>query len=485
MKKTYFSEILLAFLMVLCAYGYFYSGLDWNSSSRLSMVKAVVDAKRFEIGLYSQKIMPTMDKALVNGRYYSDKAIGSALLGIEFYYPLSRIYHRLYGEQMPIDLFGDTTTLLAISLLCAFLAPLVYSCVKKISGRPGFALLITAAICLGTPFFVYSTAFYGHTLAGLFLFAAFFLWFSIRTGSDISLIKVLSSGILLGYAFITEYTTALILFLLGLYILYVLWRKQQLSNWKVLLALAVGSFIPVAVAMLYNYVIFKNPFSTGYAFEAEPAFSMNQNTGFMGIGLPNLRVLYEMTLNTTMGVFWQSPVLLLAFVGWVVSFRKSGYRAEAVLTLGAVLVYFLTVSGYYLWWGGGAFTPRDIIPVLPFFAIPLAFLPRKTHLAALVLAVVSIAQMLIVTAAKSTGLKEAIEYLTYHQFEPMFQNSMIYKVYFPNFMAQSLAVNRGQEFFGLSGFTSLLPLIVLEAAILVLFFRVAAQPADEPPTANA
>lgn len=482
MQKTHAYEIVLVFLMALCAYGYFYTGLDWNSSSRLSMVKAVVDARRFQIELYSQKVMPTMDKALVDGHYYSDKPIGSALLGIEFYSVLSRLYHRLNGQAMPIDLFGDLTTFFAISLLCACLASLVYSFVKQVSSRRGFALLITAAVCFGTPFYPYGTAFYGHSLAGLMLFTAFFLWFSMRNEQSIGLIKVLSSGILLGYAFITEYQTALIIFLIGLYVLYVLWEKGQLLNWKIYGVLALGSFFPISIAMFYNYVIFKSPFATGYSFEAEPGFAAGQQGGFMGIGPPNPAVLFQMTFHTEMGLFWQSPVLLLALIGWFVLWRNSRYRAEALLAFAAILVYFTVVSGYYLWWGGGAFTPRDVIPSLPFFAIPLAFLPRKTQLVAALLTVVSIAQMLIVTASASTGLKEAIEWLTYHQMQGMFQKSIIYEVYFHNFVAQSLAINRGQQFFGLSGFASLVPFVIVELALLGVFAWMLRSPGEAIPT---
>src|SRR5689334_16626311 len=131
MKVTNFREVILAFLMVLVAYGYFspdgyFTSLgDWNTNSRLSLVKAVVEEGRFEIDDY-RKDLTTGDKAFFDGHYYSDKALGSALLGIEFYAPIYAIANSL-GYPLDLVIFKELLSFLAISLLCAFLAPMLYS----------------------------------------------------------------------------------------------------------------------------------------------------------------------------------------------------------------------------------------------------------------------------------------------------------------------------------------------------------------------
>lgn len=471
MQKSTLYELLLVFFMVVTAYGYFSPNLDANTNSRLGLVKAFVDDRSFSIDNYHDNILKTQDKARFKRHFYSDKAIGSALLGIEFYRPVSSIYQRLFGRQMDIIPFTELITFLAIGLISAFLAPLFYSFVKQVSGHAGFSLLMTVSICLGTPFFVYSTMYYGHSPAGLFLFVVFLMWFNIQAEDRISLIKTLASGIFIGYAFITEYPTALIAGLLGLYILYVLWQKKQLRNPKLYILLFLGALFPVAVSMLYHYAIFRNPFTTGYAYEFLPKFLEAHKNGFMGIGLPDPRVLFYMTFHTTMGIFWQSPVLLLAFVGWITAWRNVRYRAEAILSFSIVAVYFLLFSGYYMWWGGSAFTPRDLIPMMPFFAIPLAFLPKKMYKISAIFAFISIAQMFIVSAATRQGLGNITGDIVTDAYYRMFQNSTIYDVSFPHFFEQVLAHNRGQEFFQLGGFASLLPLLVIEVIIIVLFIK--------------
>ncbi len=468
MQKNNLREILLVFLIVLIAYGYFFSQQDANTNSRLALVKAIVEERRLEIDSYHDSVLDTIDKAYYNGHYYSDKAIGTALIGVPIYYPIIRISN-WFGNTLTIKGFKELLTFFGISLLSALLAPLLYLFVKRISDSARYAFLVTAAICLGTPLYLYSTTYYSHAITGLFLFIVFYIWFKARQDGSISLLKMGLSGFFLGYAFISEYPSALIAAVLGFYIFYVLREQNRLMDWRIYLAFITGAAIPLAFMMVYNYSIFKNPLAIGYVHEAEERFRTSMGNGLMGLGLPDPRALFFMTFHTTMGIFWQSPVLLLAFVGWVVMWRNPGRRPEAVVSLGTILLYFVTFSGYFAWWGGLAFTPRFIVASLPFFGIPLAFLPKQAYKLTFILALVSIAQMLIVTATTYDNLREMLDNVSTDSFFPMFQNSTIYTIYLPNFLAGDLSINRGQEFFGLKGHLSLLPLFIAETILLIFF----------------
>ncbi len=468
MKNNNAVKVLLVFLMVLIAYGYFYSQDDVNSNTRLAMVKAVVEENRFAIDSYQAGILQTGDKAYYAGHFYTDKAIGSSLIGIEFY---SWIY-RICGQPVngiPMQVFKPLLTFLSISLLCAFLAPLLYSFVKQVSNSTRYGLLVALAICLGTPLYIYSAAYYGHSLVGMLLFVSFYLWFEMKNEEGISPLKTFFSGYLLGYAVLTEYPTALLVLIIGLYILFILWKKKKLMDLRLYLFLFLGAAIPLGVFMLYNHSVYGNLLAIGYSDESIASFRAGQSTGLMGIGLPKLVVLFYMTFHTTMGIFWQSPILLLAFIGWFVMLRNPQDRPEAVFSFSVILLYLVLLSGYYDWWGGLAFTPRHIIPVLPFFGLPLAFLPERFRKAALVLAVLSIAQMFVVASTRYDGLIDITINYSRGVFYKMFQNSTIYNVYLPNFLAGKLVPNLGQEFFKLSGHVSLLPLLFVEAVLLASF----------------
>lgn len=329
------------------------------------------------------------------------------------------------------------------------------------------------AICLGTPLYKYSTLYYGHALVGLFLFVVFFIWFNIKDEERINPIKVLISGYFLGYAIATEYPVAVIAFCLGGYILYVLWKKKSLFDLKVYTHLMMGVMIPIAVVLMYNLAVFHHPFKTGYGYEVVPAFLEGQHGGLMGLGWPNLSSLFYMTFHSTMGVFWQSPVLLLVFLGWFRMWQDSRHRAEAVFSFGVVVIYFLMMSGYFIWWGGSAFTPRNLIPVFPFFGIPLAFLAQKWERVLLTtFSLVSIAQMFIVTAANARDIGNILDNISNISISTMFQHSsMIYDIFLPNFVKQDFVANRGQEFFNLRGFQSLLPLLVFEVCMFIAFVK--------------
>src|SRR5690349_10488444 len=175
MKKVHpwntIREAILVFLMVLLAYGYFSTERDVNINSRLALVKAFVDEGRFEIDSYHNTELYTVDKSYYNGHYYSDKAVGTATLGVLAYYPVRYLYER-EGARLTPRLFREWLTFLAISLPSALLAPFLYLFLVQLTGSQGRALLITLVISLGTPLFKYATSFYGHALAGTFYFLA-------------------------------------------------------------------------------------------------------------------------------------------------------------------------------------------------------------------------------------------------------------------------------------------------------------------------
>lgn len=469
------AEILLVFLISLLASGYFHSQDDVNSNSRLALVKAIVEQDRFAIDSYQGGAFKTGDESFFGGHYYTDKGIGSSLLGAEFY---SLIYILRGGAGHPLsdDALKFLITFLAISFPYAFLAPILYSLVRQISGSARYALLISLAISIGTALYIYSAAYYGHSLVALLLFAAFYIWFTMKSTGFIRPIMAFCSGCLLGFAVITEYPAAAIALVIAAYILFVLYIRKKLLAWRIYAALFLGVMIPAGALLLYNYSVFGNPLTLGYSFETVGVFRAVEHTGFMGLGPPRLGILFYMTVHTTMGIFWQSPILLLAFPGWIAMWRGRTFRLEAIISGCVVLVYFVALSGYSVWWGGLAFTPRHILPALPFLGVPLAFLAGKLRRSAFVLTIISILQMLVVIATRYDGLGNITIAYSQGLLYKMFQNSTIYSVYVPNFLAAKLVPNLGQKLFGLTGYASLFPLIAVQAGLVCAFLLAAREP---------
>ena len=77
-------DILLVALMVF-AYGFFQQHPAWNEYSRYDLVRAVVEQGSGQIDTYHEN---TGDAAFYAGHWYSDKAPGTALLGLPVYVAL-------------------------------------------------------------------------------------------------------------------------------------------------------------------------------------------------------------------------------------------------------------------------------------------------------------------------------------------------------------------------------------------------------------
>jgi hypothetical protein len=474
MKKVFTRKIIyeaiLVFLMVVVGYGYFSTERDVNINSRLALVKAFVDEGRFEIDSYRNTELYTNDMAYFNGHYYSDKAIGGGVLGIFAYYPVRWIYvHE--GIRLTPRLFREWLTFLAVSLPAALIAPFLYTLIKQITSSTTKSLIITLAISLGTSLYKYATGFYGHSLAAAYFFLAFLIWFYAKRDRTISLTLTFVSAFLLGFMVITEYPTVVLAFLLSLYILFTLYQSGQLSNLKIYAVMAAGFGIPICVLLYYNYSIYGTLFTTTYSHEYLQIWKDAHSNNFMGIGFPNLRVFFYETFHPSLGIFWQNPVLLLGIIGWYFMAKKEEYRVEFYFTICVIFLYVLFFSGYFDWFGGVAFTPRHLIPILPFFALPLAFLPQKFSIPLLIIGLISIFQNLLMAASGFEGLYEYKSALI-NGISIVGQKGMVfYEVCLPNIINGNLTNNRGIQLLHLQGPVSLLPLLFLEFGLLVVFFK--------------
>ncbi len=467
--KKILYEALLIFLMVGIGYGYFSTERDVNINSRLALVKAFVDEGRFEIDSYHGSELYTNDMAVFNGHYYSDKAIGTAVLGVFAYYPVRWIYAHEDIRLTP-RLFREWLTFLAISLETALIAPFLYILIKRITASTARSFFITLAICFGTPLYKYATGFYGHSLAAALYFLAFLIWFYAKRNRSISLPLTFLSSFFLGFMVITEYPTAVLVFLLSFYILYTLYQCGQLANWKIYAVMAAGFGIPISLLFYYNYSISGTIFTNTYAHEYLPIWQAAHSQNFMGIGFPNLKVFFYETFHPSLGIFWQSPGLLLAVIGYFFMAKEADYRAELYFTLGVIFLYILLFSGYFDWVGGVSFTPRHLVPIMPLFALPLAFLPKKFSIPTLIIGLVSVSQNFLMAASGFEGLYEYIHTIV-KDVEFIGNKGMVfYEVCLPNILNGNLTNNRGIQLFHLQGPVSLLPLLVLEFGLLVIFF---------------
>ena len=479
-------DALIVFLLLTLAYVYFYHDAAWNGNSRLALVFAVVREGRLTIdSFHDQPGIDTGDKALYNGHYYSDKAIGTALAGSVAYLPIYGLA-RLRGQHFYFWVEKYLLTFLVIVIPSAFAGSLMYRLCVYITKSRVRAYVATAAITLGTMIFPYSAIYYGHQLAAVYLFVAFYLIFRLRAAPAFRKGRMFLVGLLLGLALITEYTTAVVVLPLVAYYFHTLWikraslfgdaaeeseaeesRKTARRRGVAAVALpALGGTLPLLLMFAYNYACFGSPFSLAYEHMENPLFKEGMSRGLMGVRWPRIDALFYITLHPSYGIFWQSPVLIMSVVGLRYMLRDKTYRPEALVAIFALAAYLFVNAGYYMWWGGWSFGPRHLIPALPFLCLPLLFVPARAFLLTVALALVSIFQMFVVTATVIDVPDTHVPRLRELGF---FEHTPIYGFCWPRFVSGELSLNLG-VFFGLSGLATLLPLALAYLCIIGLFY---------------
>jgi hypothetical protein len=466
-------QLAVAYLMAALGFTYFAGSWgDGNTFSRLSLVLALVEEHRFTIDTTqtspSWRQFETADRSYYQRHYYSDKAIGSSLVGAVAWTPVRSLL-RLARVSVEPQMFTFFTTVLGVSLVCALVAPLVFAFVTSLAG-PRTAAWVMAAIVFGTPIFKYSTGYYGHVQAGLLYFAAFALWFNARRRRTLPAWTAFGSGLLLGYMVVTEYPTAVLVPVLGGYMLVVLRDLGLATEWRLYAATAAGFALALTPLAYYNLHVYGALWTTGYQHHATPAFEAAHAQGLSGIGWPDPVVLFASTFHPLMGIFWQSPVLLLAIVGWFAA-KDPELRDASWFSLVAVTTYLVLLSGYYDWSGGTAYSPRHLIPLYPLFAIPLACLPRRWRHLALALTAISILQHLIAVSARWDSLDTLLDAAIEDGHPTTYVASTIWSVCWVNLRSGLFLKNAGTLVWPNGGFATLAPLLVAQGALLIALLK--------------
>jgi len=461
-------DLMIVFLLLAFAYAYFYQNSKANGNSRFGLIFAIVQEGRLSIdSFYDTLDNGTSDAAYYNGHYYSDKAIGPALVGTVIYAPLYwafQVFHHP-GQNAAKEMI----TFLVIGLPSAIAGCLIYILSFYLSRSRFRAYLTTLAITLGTMYFPFSVVFFSHQFTSALLFGAFFLIFFMKEmpGPKRSYYFLLI-GALLGWAFISEYPSAIIIAALIIYYLYILWKNPGCRNWRAYVLPILAGVIPLLLQLAYNKLCFGSYFSIGYANMEDPTFRLAMSKGIGGISWPDASALFYMTFHPTMGLFWQSPVLLLAFIGMGYAFihKYKRYRGEAILAAGMIGAYLITISGYYMWWGGSSFAPRHLIPILPFFCLFLILVPKKPNWLFIGLTLISAGQMVIVAASTVLTPEKIILNIKSLGF---FEYSNIYNFCLKQLESGSFTPNLGHRLLHLSSWASLIPFFVVIVGLTIFF----------------
>lgn len=415
--------------MLLLAYVFFLSPANTNTISRYDMVASLARGT----AIIDDRAYNTIDVSFYNGHYYSPRSIGLSLVAVPVL-RIARAIAPLFGGAHAIEMaLGVNQPLtLEIALLALFsVVPVALAATlvfwrfvrrlrPELAGTP-LPLVVTSAFALGTFFYPVGTVFLSHAFGGGLDLISFYLLYRARTTRTTRTARmtrqswwlVAAAGLLAGYAVISEYPTALIALVLGVYVL-VAFPGDLPSRVRRLLVFGAAMAPSAALLGWYNWFAFGNPLHMSYEFVAGQQFA-GQHEGLFGITLPSIAALWEI-LVWPRGLLVESPFLIFVVVGfwhWLKSSARPS--AEAVVCLSVTVLYSLLVSSYFLPMAGENLPgPRLLVPMLPFTCLALVFVVddgrRWLRGVFATLLVVGIVLSFLYVAS---GVREYHTYLTY------------------------------------------------------------------------
>ena len=323
-----------------------------NELTRWATAASIVEKGSFEISWTEPLIGPNVDAAIVDGRVYSNKPPGGALLGVPAY-AAARLF------VGPPTASNIRVTWLAMRLLVSTLPLLLLAFWLYKKGTDEFGL---AVLLFATPLAVYGVLLFSHVLAAVLVYAAFRLLYD---DGELTGKRLILAGAASGAAVITEFPALFAIAVFGAGLLF---------TDRVGLAKRVGLFVaggaPFAgILLIYNKVLFGSALSFSYAHERLPEWAEVASKGVLGIGLPTPSNFYLLLASPSRGLLFFTPLLALSIWAFARSTEKATLRYR--VRLAAVVLCFIALCGHGAAHGGWSFGPRYLVFILPLLLDPL------------------------------------------------------------------------------------------------------------------
>ena len=362
-------RLAILFLALFASYAYFYQAGGWNQNATFDLVRALVEDRDVFIDRFASN---TGDTSRFGDRVLSNKAPGTAFVAAPAV-AVTRVAMSLAGvdpvSRSALVALSYVATLAAAAIPAAIAGCLVFVIARRLGADDGGGLVVSLLFGLATPQWAYGTLLFAHALSGACLIGALAAVLLMqrdhaRRASRLAFV----AGLLSGWAMITEYTTAPAAAVIGVFGLY---QMRQLGigpvarHASVMLA---GAALPLGILLAYNWRAFGSPFQLSYS--TVERFDL-QKTGLFGVGLPSVRVLYDLLLGPWKGLLRLSPALAFAPFGLLGWMRARDTQPLALLVAAVVALFLVINAGFAYWWGGWNYGPRYLVPSLGFWTLTL------------------------------------------------------------------------------------------------------------------
>lgn len=233
----------------------------------------------------------------------------------------------------------------------------IWLCFQTLSSFFSFSSAILAIFggWLGTNLFFYTAIDPINSHSSSFLIACLILWYWKDLNYSSRPWKFFVLGGLIGILGMIR-TQDLIFFLP-----FILWLIKEKIEVKKILNFILGIGMAFLPQILLWVKIYGKPWSP-YLIEEEKFYFLNPKFFRVYFGEKN-------------GLFYYSPILLLGFLGMLISFKKEWWAK-----IGIILFFLETyiISSWHSWYGGQAYGGRMFISVIPFFILGLGVIWERT-----------------------------------------------------------------------------------------------------------
>jgi hypothetical protein len=333
-----------------------------------------------------------LSKAGPDGKEYAQYGVGMPLMALPFYV-FGEVLDRTVPDLMVYRVFWPTRQYhdgtprawrlrLGVSFFNIIVSSLLgglFLGVMLMVGLPrGDALMASLLQAVGTYQWAHSRTFFSEPAATLLLFGSFMLIFSwLRKPENKRLWLPGIAGVLAGFSVLVRKDSALffpglcLMCLLPLVIQYIEQRKSSeptdtvsTSYVKPLFMGAFLAFAGMVLGLVAHFVIswlqWGDPSALGYEDQAEG----------IQFSTPLLAGAHGFLASAGKGLFWFSPALVLAFIGW-----RQMTMNNPLLAWGAILCnvpFLIAMCKWQNWAGGWCWGPRHIYQSHIFLALGFA-----------------------------------------------------------------------------------------------------------------